>query len=128
MGCCTGNNIQDAASALNDMIAFATGGISEHATLIPEGTTVRMEFIGEQQGAQTFYGRGTGQQYRAGREPISRFHDVQIPDVEHFVNLGLFRVVEAAPLMQSAIMEEGQAVPIEPLIERPRPKGRKVSA
>jgi glycosyltransferase involved in cell wall biosynthesis len=130
MGCC-GNSptIESAASAaLNDMVAFATGGIAEHATLIPEGTTVRMEFIGEQQGAQTFYGKGTGQQYRAGREPISRFHDVQIPDVEHFVNLGLFRVVEAAPLMQSAIVEDGQVTAVEPRVERPKPKGRRVNA
>ena len=128
MGCCGGGNADVAAAALNDMIAFATNGAIEHATLIPEGTTIRMEFIGDQQGAMTFYGRGTGQVYRAGREPQSRYHDVQIPDVEHFVNLGLFRVVEAAPLMQSAVMEEGTPVPIEPRVERPKPKGRRVSA
>lgn len=127
MGCCGSDPTVEvaAAAALNDMLNFATNGVVEHATLIPEGTTVRMEFIGEQMGAMTFYGRGTGQQYRAGREPTSRYHDVAIPDVEHFVGLGLFRVVEAAPLMQSAIMEEGTPIPVEPRLERPRPKGRK---
>ena len=129
MGCCGGNPSEAAAAAaaLNDMLAFATGGTSE-APSIPEGTTVRMEFIGDQQGAMTFYGKGTGQRYSFGREPSSRYRDVQIPDVEHFITSGLFRVVEAAPLLQSAVMEEALGLPVEPRVDRPRPKGRKVPA
>ena len=124
MGCCGGGNVDAAAAALNDMVAFATNDAAP--VVLGEGTTVRMEYIGEEIGARTFYGKGTQRQYRAGREPLSRYHDVAIPDVEHFVNLGLFRVVEAAPLMAAAVADDAAPVPIEPRVtDRPRPKGRR---
>lgn len=125
MGCCNGGNQQAASAALNDMVGFATGGAVQMSALPVQGATVRMEFIGNQMGAQTFYGKESGRAYRAGRELLARFHDVDPRDVEHFVNGGMFRVVDAVV----NTVEEQTAMPADPRMmvatDRPRPKGRR---
>lgn len=128
MGCCSGSPqiIAAANDALGDMLALATGGVASQAAPAPGNDLVRMEFIGDQAGAQSFYGKGSGRLYRAGREPLSRFHDVDLRDVEHFVALGLFRVVAAEQVVN--VVEEQPAVVVEPRAEAPRRvKGRKAS-
>jgi glycosyltransferase involved in cell wall biosynthesis len=129
MGCCGGNaqTVAQANEALGDMVSLATGGAATLSAPAPATNgLVRMEFIGDQAGAQSFYGKGSGRLYRAGREPLSRFHDVDPRDVEHFAALGLFRVVAAEPIMN--VVEEQPAIAIEPRAEpvaRRRVKGRK---
>jgi hypothetical protein len=59
---------------------------------------------------------------------LSRFHDVDPRDVEHFVALGLFRVVAADPIAN--VVEEQPAIAVEPRAEpaaQRRVKGRKVA-
>lgn len=127
MGCCGGNGaaVEAANAALNDMIEFATGGAVQ-ATAIPiEHGGVRMEFIGDQLGAQTFYGKGSKLPYRAGREHGARFHNVDPRDVEYFLSLGLFRIVEPEPLMASAVVDAAPVVAAEPRAVA-RVKGRRV--
>jgi glycosyltransferase involved in cell wall biosynthesis len=127
MGCCGGNSqvIAQANDALGDMVAFATNGAALMST--SDTGMVRMEFVGDQQGAQTFIGKGSGLSYRAGREQGSRFHNVDPRDVEHFVNTGLFRIVSAEVLASAATVEEVPIVPVEPRAEPTarRVKGRK---
>jgi glycosyltransferase involved in cell wall biosynthesis len=130
MGCCSGSPqiIAAANDALGDMVSLATGGVVSQAAPVPDNGLVRMEFIGDQAGAQSFYGKGSGRLYRAGREPLSRFHDVDPRDVEHFVALGLFRVVAADPIAN--VVEEQPAIAVEPRAEpaaQRRVKGRKVA-
>lgn len=126
MGCCGGSApvVQAANEALNDMLNFATGGAA--GVPVTQGGAVRMEFIGDQLGARTFYGKGSGVQYRAGREPGSRFHDVDVRDVEYFLALGLFAIVQPEPLLASAVVEAVPVIPGEPRELVARPKGRKV--
>jgi glycosyltransferase involved in cell wall biosynthesis len=128
MGCCSGSPqiIAAANDALGDMVSFATGGVASQTAPTPDNDLVRMEFIGDQAGAQSFYGKGSGRLYRAGREPLSRFHDVDPRDVEHFVALGLFRVVATEPIAN--VVEEQPVTAVEPRVETPRRvKGRKVA-
>jgi glycosyltransferase involved in cell wall biosynthesis len=131
MGCCSGSApiIAQANEALGDMVSLATGGaVALSAPVSATNGLVRMEFVGDQAGAQSFYGKGSGRLYRAGREPLSRFHDVDPRDVEHFVALGLFRVVAADPIAN--VVEEQPAIAVEPRAEpaaQRRVKGRKVA-
>jgi len=103
MGCCGGNNstVIDAQGALDQLLGAQTGGMLMAS--IPEGaSSVRMEFIGGSWGEQTYVGRVSGRVYRAGRDPVARFHDVDPRDVEHLVSMELFRVVPPELLFQAA--------------------------
>lgn len=122
MGCCGGGNQAAVAEALNDMVMRATGGAAPVLATVPDGATVRMEFVGEQIGAQTFIGKVSGLPYRAGREQGARFHDVDPRDVEYFQMIGLFRVVEVVP----NVVEEQPVAAVTPQMERPKPKGRQL--
>jgi glycosyltransferase involved in cell wall biosynthesis len=125
MGCCGGSApvVQAAHEALNDMLDFATGGTLSAASPVENGA-IRMEFVGDQLGAQSYYGKGSKLLYRAGREMGSRFHDVDPRDVEYFLSLGLFRIVAPEPLMAAAVAEPEMAVLTEPRVQG-RVKGRR---
>lgn len=117
MGCCSGSApvVAQANAALNDMVQFATGGAfaPANAPNAPSSVqTVRMEFIGGQFGAQTFYGKVSQRPYRAGREPGARYHDVDPRDVDYFAALGLFRVVGSEAIANG--VEEHTPQPAEP--------------
>lgn len=108
-GTCGGQSavVADAQQALNSMLGFASGGVLSIAPVaIPESGTVRMEFIGQQWGEQTYIGKASGRVYRAGRDTVSRFHDVDPRDVEHLLALELFRVVPPELLAQAAQAED----------------------
>ena len=124
MGCCSGNEstVVDAQSALDQLLGVATGGLLSAAPT--EGGSVRMEFIGGSWGEQTYIGKVSGRVYRAGRDPNARFHDVDARDVEHLVNMELFRVVPRELLAQAAQTEDS---PIMVLAEQAQaaPRGRK---
>ena len=131
MGCCGSSPviIAQAEDALQDMVAFMMGADTPP---IPDSGMVRMEFIGDQEGAQTFIGKVSGRQYRAGREPMSRYHDVDARDVEWFLALGKFAVVNPE-VLAAAVAAEPEAyseafhTPAGPTVI-PKPKGRKVHA
>jgi len=91
--CCGSGPLNVASAALEDMLGFATGG----AAPVPaaDAPPVRMEFIGEQLGEQSFVGPKSGRVYRAGRLETARYHDVDSRDVEHLLSLSLFRIVPA---------------------------------
>jgi glycosyltransferase involved in cell wall biosynthesis len=121
-GTCGGSTVVDAQSALDAMMGFATGGALT-LTPTPEGGAVRMEFIGGSWGEQTYIGKGSGRVYRAGRDPVSRFHDVDVRDVEYLANMELFRVVPPELLAQAAQAED---VPMAVMQQaQSTPRGRK---
>lgn len=129
-GTCGGQAVTSANDALGDMVQFMTGGGVAPAQPLPAGAqSVRMEFVGAQWGAQTYYGKGSQLPYVAGRDPRNRYHDVDVRDVDHFIALGLFQIVAPEPLLASALPEDMQPVAVA---EAPRPpsrvKGRKVTA
>ena len=123
-GSCGGQSttVADAQQALAGMLGFATGGTLSMAP-IPDTGTVRMEFVGDQWGEQSYIGRVTGRVYRAGRDPVSRFHDVDVRDVEHLVALEKFRVVPRELLAQAAQAEDVPAAVMQQAI--PSTRGRK---
>lgn len=90
--CCGGNAniVTFAQKALDALDEPLPQGVS-----IPEGaTSVRLEYIGEQWGAQTFIGRPTNRIYRGGANPHDKYQDVDPKDVPHLVNSGVWRVVQ----------------------------------
>jgi glycosyltransferase involved in cell wall biosynthesis len=92
MSCCNGNSTAIASNALADLLpeGLALG----EALPANENGTIRMEYIGDQTGAQSYIGRGSGIVYRAGREQGSRYHDVDPRDVE---GLLLKRTIDGRP-------------------------------
>ncbi len=119
MGCCGGNQqtIAQASEALDAMVGFATGG-AVPLTVAPEAIgPVRMEYIGDAWGAQTYIGKVSGLTYRAGRDPSDRFHNVDPRDAEHFVELGTFRIVPLEVLAAAAQAEPVATVAMEPRSE-----------
>ncbi len=122
-GTCGGQStVVDAQSALDSMLGMATGGMLNTAS-VPASGTVRMEFIGGSWGEQTYIGKGSGRVYRAGRDPVSRFHDVDPRDVDYLISMELFRVVPPELLMQAAQTEETVAIVQQAITAMPR--GRK---
>ena len=123
-GTCGGQStVVDAQSALDSMLGMATGGTLSMASAAATGS-VRMEFIGGSWGEQTYIGKGSGRVYRAGRDPVSRFHDVDPRDVEYLTSMELFRIVPAELLMQAAQADD---VPMAVLQQATSamPRGRK---
>ena len=122
-GTCGGQStVVDAQSALNSMLGFATGGMLSVAS-VPEGGTVRMEFIGNSWGEQTYIGKGSARVYRAGRDPVSRFHDVDPRDVDYLTSMELFRVVPPELLAHAAMAEDMPMAAAQQSVSAPR--GRK---
>jgi glycosyltransferase involved in cell wall biosynthesis len=93
-GCCGGNG--DAILAVKR--ALGEGEQVQSLTMaadLPDGDA-RMEFIGEQMGAVTFFG-SEGRQYRGGNNPHDRYANVHRNDVERLVNTGRWRDHSTAP-------------------------------
>jgi glycosyltransferase involved in cell wall biosynthesis len=90
-GCCGGNaNIVTFAQKRLD----ALDEPQPAGVVIPEGAqVVRLEYIGDEWGAQTFIGRPSSRIYRGGANPSDRYQDVDPRDVPHLVNSGKWRVV-----------------------------------
>lgn len=95
-GCCSGNGkiTQVAQQALDNMQQPEIPGVL--GVRIPEGaTSVRLEYIGDQWGAQSFIGHPSGRVYRGGANPMDKYTDVDPRDVERLVSMGTWRVVTA---------------------------------
>jgi hypothetical protein len=126
-GCCGGNG--DAVLAAKQTIQAMSQGVSllgvgqtEQLQMTTTGlpSVVRMEYVGARLGAVTFFGKQAGRQYRGGRDPMSRYCDVQPEDVEHLVATGDWKVIAAMPepsqppsnpLLFSSREPEPEAVP-----------------
>lgn len=113
--CCPGNG--DAVMAAKQAILAAEAAMRGDPALVgrpaPEQRfeqtsglvdVVRMEFIGEQIGAKTFFGvDGASRQYRGGNNPFERFADVSPRDVAKLESTSEWRRVaepEPEPEMQ----------------------------
>lgn len=106
-GCCGGNG--DALLQARSLIqSLQEQDGRSRGSLLPDGSdmtevtqvlpsVVRMEFVGPQVGAVTFFGRQQGAQYRGGRDPLFRYCDVQPDDVAHLEATGSWRVVTRPP-------------------------------
>jgi glycosyltransferase involved in cell wall biosynthesis len=100
MGCCSGSAsaLAAARTALDDMLGPLMGAEPiEFAPPPAPASVVRMEFIGDEWGAQTWFSQDRQRQYRAGRNHQDRFIDAEAQDVQHLIDLGRFRVVELPP-------------------------------
>jgi glycosyltransferase involved in cell wall biosynthesis len=114
MACCGGNGqIQaEARSVLADLMPPGLALTSE----APAGDVARVEFIGQQEGAQTYTGRVSGRHYRAGREMAARYHDADVRDVEHLLalrspdNAPLFRLVPPPPAPEQPVLASAERV------------------
>jgi glycosyltransferase involved in cell wall biosynthesis len=117
MGCCSGNAsaLAAARTALDDMLEPLMGVEPvEFAPPPAQVSVVRMEFIGDEWGAQTWLSLDRQRQYRAGRNHQDRFIDAEAQDVQHLIDLGRFRVVELPP--------QNEPEPIEPAIASTMPE------
>ena len=122
-GTCGGQSatVMDAQSALDQLVGMATSG-----ALMPvkaESGTVRVEFIGETWGEQTYIGKISGRVYRAGRDPNARFHDADVRDVPH-LNSELFRVVPP-DLLAAAARTDDMPVLAMSAPQMSAPRGRR---
>lgn len=115
--CCGGNG--DAIIQARQYLEGAPV-VSEPITTAEDGK-VRMEFIGEQWGAVTWFGKH-GAQYRAGREPGYRYINAEPGDVDHLVSLGVFAIVPGqllrpppAPVVQVPTEPEPPTIDAAPL-------------
>lgn len=114
-GCCGGNGeaILRVKATLGDGEAAAALTL---AADLPPGDA-RMEFIGEQQGAVTFFG-SEGRQYRGGNNAFERYANVNTKDVERLLLTGKWRlVVRAAPQPAPTPIAEILAPQAEPARE-----------
>ena len=100
-GCCGGNGdalLQAKALIESLHMGGGPGGLDGQTDMeaptqvLP--TVVRMEFVGPQVGAVTFFGQR--QQYQGGRDPLHRYSDVQPEDVARLESTGSWRVVTRA--------------------------------
>lgn len=97
--CCGGNTKALAVSqhALAAMQPPPEPAMEAVRRIPPEATSVRLEFIGDTWGAQSYVGRPSGRVYRGGANPLDKYQDVDPRDVERLVSLGVWRVVEYQP-------------------------------
>lgn len=83
--------LQAAQAGLQDMLAPAGGVLSIEDAQSEQMQVVRLQFIGEQSGAQSYRGPGTGKLYRMGNNAFDRYTDIVAPtekdwrDIRHFV-------------------------------------------
>ena len=82
----------------------AFGGMSmpESIDIPVDATVVRMEFIGTNFGAVTFYGQKTRQTYRGGLDPMHKYINADPQDVEHLELTGQWKAISPMPKPQPA--------------------------
>lgn len=119
-GCCGGNgDALLAARAAYDGTPPDTGGLSLNITtkkgklngdnMIVQGapdqgfTPVRLEFVGERQGAVTYRGLN-GREYRGGNNALERYANVHPDDVGKLTSTGDWKVV-AVPVMSEGLSD-----------------------
>ena len=131
-GGCAGAVAMGAAnSEINALLAAMTGGAwpetPEAAPVPVQAATIRMEYIGDQQGATTWRSEDGQRNYRAGRDPRERFIDVDPRDVPRLESFGVFQRVDMA-ILRAAAAPEGVPVPVAVMSAEPsRVRGRRAA-
>lgn len=82
-------------------------------------TTVRLQYIGTQQGAVSFRGAVTGTMYRGGNTPHHRYADVDVRDVEGLAATGRWQRVPRPAQVQSTDRVSRPIGPPVPAIVEP---------
>lgn len=122
---CGSNNVAMGAArtALDEMLPFEFGATLEGAPPPVQPAIMRMEFIGDSWGAQTYKSRDGQRAYQGGRDPLERFADVLAQDVPHLESMGVWRRVELPPEPQmEAVLVGGGDEPaaVQPPLRRGR--------
>lgn len=111
-GCCGGNG--DALLAAKAALA---GMISNPV----EAGKVRLEYIGDNVGAITFFGKGTGRQYQGGRNEIEGFVDADESDIDFLLATGKWarakNVIQLAPPPEEKPAPRAEPVEVAPAVE-----------
>ena len=95
MGSCCGGNGDTLlkAKAILDQMPAETRAVD--TIIAVDSQTVRMEFVGPQVGAITFFGKA--REYRGGNNPIERFADIDPQDAVRMEGTGQWRRVVVVP-------------------------------
>lgn len=88
----SGGAIASAQSGLDDILAqFLPGTLSiEEAASDAHIQVVRLEYIGEQKGAQSYRGPGTGNLYRFGNNVTDKYRDITAPTEKEWRDIRFF--------------------------------------
>lgn len=103
MGSCCGGNAPalDAASYAMQMLV---GGPFEDDTPVPQDNQpVRLEYIGDEWGEQTWFSQDRQRQYKAGRDPQCRWIDADPADVKYLLSFNKFARV-TLPQPEAAVV------------------------
>lgn len=96
--CCGGNG-----DAILQAKRLGSGGDQNSAPAEPMASgKVRMEFIGDQVGAVSYYAPGNKEPYRGGRDPLSRYVDARPQDVAFLESIGVWKAISPMPVVQPA--------------------------
>lgn len=135
MGCCGGSGTGAEIVALRkEMIQGTRAFEQEQTTVLWEGApVVRMKFIGQQTGEQTWKSkiepRNPSRQYRGANNDTSRYIDAHKDDVEFLLSTRVWEVVNqpVQPTVTTrAIDIINRSGPVEPTVETVKPVERVV--
>lgn len=135
MGCCGGSGTGSEIIALRKAMAQSMRAFSpEQTTVSWEGApVVRMKFIGQQTGAQTWKSRleprNPSRQYRGANDGVNNYANVHKDDVEFLLSTGLWEVVNQ-PVQPTVTTRAVDIInhpgPIEPTVETVKPTARTI--
>lgn len=103
-GCCGGGRAT-MVQAQNTMHSYENNAASNAFIPEPDKTEVRMRFVGEQRGAQSYAAQPTGRIYRGGNNPFDKYVNADPRDVEHLVSMGVWQVVQQ-PEVENLLLHE----------------------
>jgi hypothetical protein len=111
MGSCCGGNAPALDAAAYAMQMLIGAPFEEAAPAPVENAPVRLEYIGEEWGEQTWFSQDRQRQYKAGRDPDWRWIDADPADVKYLLSFNKFaRVALPAPEPEMAA-EVGELEP-----------------
>jgi glycosyltransferase involved in cell wall biosynthesis len=89
MSCC-GGNAPALDAAIYAMQMLTDQPFQEMAPAAVENAPVRLEYIGDEWGEQTWFSQDRQRQYRAGRDPACRYIDADPKDVVYLLSFNKF--------------------------------------
>jgi glycosyltransferase involved in cell wall biosynthesis len=89
MSCC-GGNAPALDAAIYAMQMLTDQPFQEMAPAAVENAPVRLEYIGDEWGEQTWFSQDRQRQYRAGRDPACRYVDADPKDVAYLLSFNKF--------------------------------------
>lgn len=110
-GCCGGKAAGQTIMAAKRALMSPGGAPEEDNAVVVEQQTVpapdgyvRMEYIGTRQGSVTYHGKNN-RTYRAGNNPLGKFHNVHKDDVDKLLSIGEFRIVSRPVVAQTSAVQ-----------------------